>query len=171
MRKTDNIYFEVNTFLKRKGFEEANNRIKGELVENAFKYYLVKKLRKVGLKDIPIETVKGIDPQDLLEVLIMYMPKEEIALNQASENEYKKDVVAPFVFCLLQIMSDMQGYHINWIIEDNLSLVKQPLVEIENGVWQSLTSHMNTNTLQIFSFLYEAFYENFINVKALHLNE
>lgn len=165
MKITDDIYMVISEFLVKNDFQRANDKEKQELVEGAFKYYLSKKLKEVGLIDVTMETVNKLEIEELIKVLMWYLPKEEVALNLSLETETKKDIIAPFIFCLLKIMSRLQGYEIVWIVDSRTKGIRNPKIKNSNGFIESFNSNVNMNTLKVFSFLHKEFHENFIRIQ------
>jgi len=167
MNFTDDIYVVINDFLIKNDFNKANEKEKKELIDSSFKYYLSLKLKEIGLTDVSMETVNRLDIEELLNVLIMYLP-EEVALRLSDENESKKDIVAPFILCLLKIMSVLQGRQISWIVDEEKTKFRKTFIKKEGSFLKSFNTHASANSLQAFTYLYKVFSERFIVIKTPH---
>ena len=150
------IYFRVDSSIVAQGFWEINITEKKKLIDTELKKYIVSKLQELECtRAITDELAKDLSTGELMQILADGIPKEQ-----------HFDTLSHFTHYILGVASSLQNCSITWWNKDDESYIKTPHVEFNDSrLWEKLESHMDTNYVQTFNFVYDIFNNNFM-VKA-----
>jgi len=89
---------------------------------------------------------------DLISILASDISKEE-----------HFNTLRHFVHYILLVAGSLQERSITWLVEEDKELISTPFIEInENGYWENLITHNETDYVQVFNFVYEVFNKYFL---------
>ena len=152
MNLINDIYYRVGTNLMEQNFEEANIEEKKNLINTELKKYIICKLHELNKQNLISENQNELSVNELLLILSTNIPKED-----------HFNTLSHFTHYILQVASNLQGWSIVWLIEDDESLVDNPLLTYnENGLLDSLTTAENTDYVKTFNFVYDIFNNSFM---------
>lgn len=152
------IYREIGLLLMERDFMFKPLEQQKKILDEAFKQYIYDKIMKLGPKQITGSSASNderlLDVEDLLNTLLMLIPEKDRNKNA----EF-------FVFCLNNVISNIQGWSIMWYVEDDPELISTPILNVDMGKWNTLTTHEDTPPFQVFAFMYSQFQTEFMNEK------
>lgn len=153
----NNIYITVDTMLLENGYWKKSIEEKKKLVDESLKKYLISKINEIGSKQIGQEA----DMIDLFSTLAMNIPKDK-----------HDSTISHCVHYLRRIMSSMQGFEFIWYVEDNPSLIQNPLLEYnDKGLIDHLVTDLKTPYTTTFNHIYTEFKNRFLSDSNLNILE
>ena len=146
MSITNDVQYEVDSFIVSNGYCHADNESKLKLVEIGMKKYIIDKIEKIDSKvSISEEMADEVSLHDLAEILGNKLPKEN-----------RNEVMANLTRYIIGIAGFMQGVFVKWIVHEDFSFATNPSVEInQNGRWDRLITHEQTPYLETFDLAFE----------------
>ena len=156
MIKMIDIYYKVNTNIMNSNFLRADIDEQKELIDKEIKNYLNNKVSQIRPK-IQLEKNNNLSISELLDILADKIPEKK-----------HPSTLKCFTHFILETASGLQGSNIEWIEEDDPSLIDNPVTEFdENGRWISITTHEKTKCLTTCNLVHDAFKNNFMVKKGI----
>lgn len=148
----NDIYYKVDSSIVEQGFWQASITEKKALVDKELKKYAISKLQELNLCHQFIGNEKAsFSVGELINILANNIPKEQ-----------HFDTLRHFIHYILKVAESIQNWSITWWVEDNEELIETPFVEFnDNGLWDSLITHNDTDYVYIFNFIYDIFNNHF----------
>lgn len=150
MNSFQDIYYNVDSRIVEKGFWNLNINGKKELVDNELKRYMGKKVEDIyGIK--LINESSEFSATSLLRMIANVYQDDE-----------KKEELRHFTHYILNIAGAIQNNSIIWWQEDEEAFQNMPTIIVdEDNRWSELKIHTDTDYLETFEFVYDAFQSNF----------
>jgi hypothetical protein len=148
--ESNDIYYKVDKKIVENNFWTKSIADKKILVENELFNYTVLKIDDIGKFQITSKKINNLN--DLLHYVN----------DNLSNFEQREKFFSHYTHYLLKIVSAIQGTHIIWWQEDDLSLKENPIIEFnEEGLWNNLKTHTNTEPIHITKFVLDIFKNQF----------
>ena len=156
MSITNDVQYEVDSFIVNNGYCHADNEGKLRLVETGMKKYIIDKIEEVDSKEfISDEMADEVSLHELAEILGNKLPKEN-----------RNEVMANLTRYIIGIAGFMQGVFVKWVVQEDPAFVTNPAAEInQNGRWDRLVTHKQTPYIQVFDLALENL-QQVMNVKT-----
>lgn len=138
---TRDIYQLVGTSLLIRNYYGSTLEEKAIMVEEELKIYIAHKLAYCGFFILDQDAIQ-IEISELLTKLYERTGKEE-------------EIVHQITHYILGLLTENQGYQVTWEIENDESLIATPVLEENNGILDRLKTHMKTNPITIFNFVFD----------------
>lgn len=152
MISTKDIYYKVGKVTIENGFLDKNVKDKKLIVIEEIKKYIISKLTELGVTNKILKEKFSI--MDLFEILYNTIPKEE-----------HSEVLSHIVHCILNIAGTMQRYEIVWWQEKSEQFINNSIAEFnEDGTWDCIKTHEETNYCKVFDFVYDVFINRFMEI-------
>lgn len=150
----DNIHFndiysriilEPNEYL-------ATTENQKQILDEQLKKYLIDKISEIDYNISKSKNINKLTTKELIMVLSNYIPK--------IKHDYTLNHI---IYAILGYASNMQSHSIVWYEEQDKELIEHPIITYdEQGRWNELKTHRNTDYLQIFNIVYDNFFNNFM---------
>lgn len=152
MIEFNDIYFKVDSIIVEEGFWHADIVEKKNLIDKGLRLYAIEKLKTINYNHYLLSVSdSNLCLNDLVSMLACDISKEE-----------HFNTLRHFVHYILNIAGSIQNRSIVWWDEDNEALIAVPVIDFnEDGYWESLITHKETDYVQIFNFVYEVFNNKF----------
>lgn len=144
----NDIYYVVDSSLIKNDFWNVPLDEKKKLIDIELKNYMILKLKELGKYD-DFNAMKTIELFKLLASLI-------------PENEHE-NTIRHFIHYVLNILGNFQNYTIIWFVENADELIYEPEMKKENGIYVELKTHMKTDYVKTFNFVYNVFKDETLN--------
>lgn len=152
MITTKDIYYEMDSSVMLQKFYQLSLPEKKLLIDAELKKYIIFKMESLyGSKKVKEISSTDLTVSELLEILVMNIPKVE-----------HHEILRHFTHYILQIIGNLQNWSVIWWIEEDKKLINCPVLETVDDKLLSLKTHMKTNHIKTFSFVYDQFINNFM---------
>ena len=147
MVRFDDVY-KIRFNLINRNYDEKSINEQKEIIEEELIKYLLRKINELDSSCVLPNDNNLIDIMSLIE---KRLSKEEVGS------------FSHVIFFILNIASCMQGRTIIWWCEDGEKLKDNPEISFDDdGYWDKVTTHKDTNMIQIFNFVYDIFKNNYM---------
>ncbi len=148
----NDIYNNVDKRIVQNGFYDVNIEGKKELVEKELKNYIIFKIKEINNNvNFSDDVFKDFNIYELFEFLA----------NQIPTNEHSK-TLNHIIHYVLNVASSLQGYKIVWYATDHDKFIDDYNTIIEHDLWNSLTTHIDTDYVKTFNLVYNVFQNHFM---------
>jgi len=142
------IYSVMNYNLAKSDCWELSTSEYQKLYDKELQNYILSKLNEEH-----INIHGSLDTYSLFKILCATIPEEK-----------RFEVLSPFIHLLLLTSGNIQGYSINWFIDEETD---KPIAEFDqNNKWDSLTTSSKQDMSYLFRFTYDLFTNNVLHHTA-----
>lgn len=133
------VYRTMNNFLLSTGYNKYNNKEKLKLINEGLRIYLTEKIKEKNPNDKFINGYTQFSVETLLIVL--------------EDDNITNDVIHYLINCV----SNIQGFEIIWYISDDNKDKDYPIMSLNDGKIDSLTTSKDYNGPEIYKFIDDSF--------------
>ena len=149
----NDIYFKVDSSIVSRDFWKVSMDEKKQLIDDELKKYIISKIVELDtVKMLSDDAENTLSVNDLLNTLANKIPKEQ-----------HFETLRHFTHYILQVAGSLQSWYITWFCEDNPELIETPLTRFnDDGLWDDLKTHVDTDYVKAFNFVYDVFNNSFM---------
>lgn len=149
MKSMNDIYMYVDFRIVERDFWEVSMEEKKKLIDEELKKYIVYKMKELD-SSFMIPKENNLSVMDLLKQLSLKVSTEQ------------KHELSHFTHYILKVVSALQSYYVVWFIDDTVP-AGEPVLECDSsGLWQNIKTRDDIDSISIFSFVYDAFQNQFM---------
>lgn len=152
----NDIYSRINSGLVSHKYWEQDVNGKKMILDLELKNYIISKIQEMNLYNMLSNvSYEKLSVSNLISILAANIPREQ---HDCTLNH--------FIHYILQVAGSLQNWAITWWCEENEDLIENPIIDFnEVGVWDKITTHIDTDYVKAFNFVYEVFINRFLTSK------
>ena len=149
MRKQKNVYnfsditYFCNTKLEETNYIFSSKAEKRILIDRVISEYIKEQIKTIVITNVYEETN---DVNKLITRLGYVMGKASVNIEYADFTHY-----------IIACISDLQGWNIDWYLEEDASFISNPKIRKESNIIIYLKTHRETDPIQLLNFVYTEF--------------
>lgn len=148
--KLNDIYYRI-TLDENTYFESTMN--KKILFDEQLKKYLIEKISEISCNISKSGYLNKLTTEELVAILANYIPKNK-----------HNDTLCHIIHAILGFAGNMQLRSIVWYEDRDENLINNPMITYdEEGRWNELKTHRNTDYIELFNKLYDNFFYIFMS--------